>query len=192
METLRNCPLKTISGNDKLPDKKTLEKIQKCYHSDFDYVDPFIDAYIDNFAYPYAIYNAILDKFLLEMKYGRWDQKPFSIRIYLNLDFSFYSKSSYFTYEANPGKGLLDNLIDCASRLFCDETICDSNHVQTINFEDMQTFCNKVTILDIHKGFARKFNKALEEKGYDMRVRVSTDISKKGNPYIEYKLESIN
>ena len=49
METLRNCPLKTISGNDKIPDRKTFEKIQKCYHSNFDYVDPFIDAYIDNF-----------------------------------------------------------------------------------------------------------------------------------------------
>ena len=70
------------------------------------YVDPFIDAYINNFTYPDAIYNAILDEFLLEMKYGKWDQKPFSIHIYLNSDFSFYSRSSYFTYEANPGKGL--------------------------------------------------------------------------------------
>ena len=64
--------------------------------------------------------------------------------------------------------------------------------MKNIDFNDIQTFREKVTILDIHKGFARKFNKALEEKGYDMRVRVSTDISKKGNPYIEYKLESIN
>lgn len=194
METLRNYPLKTISGNDKLPDRKTLEKIQMCYHSNFDYVDPFIDAYIDNFAYPDAIYNIILDKFLLQMKYSKLDQKSFSIYIYLNSNFSIYCESSYsrYEYEIDPGKGLLDNLINCASRLFCDARICDKNLVKNIDFNDIQTFREKVTILDIHKGFARKFNKALEEKGYDMRVSVSTGISKNGTTRIEYKLGSDN